>query len=331
MDKKAEVLTDAIKKEKNMRVCKRLITVSMITLDGMPVQRMADRFGVSARTVREWVKRYKKYGVEGLYDIEIPGSPPKIEYKKIHREILTLDEMGMLEPKKLRSIIYEIYGVCYSLCQIRRILRKLNYSPKVASSTFANKASKWVVGTWQRCLKQITPRLKYRGYMMVEQDESLFVNKYHRGKKRWSPIGKKTNTKQTGGHEKIVVYGALAEDGTQLFRTYEHFNAETFVKYLEEMRIKWGKIVVILDNAPQHTAKIVQRYLKEHKKEVILHFLPVSSPELNAVEECWRQAKYEILVAKYYPGLKDMWEVVSEYFRVTRFYLDIYRYLERSV
>ncbi len=120
---------------------------------------------------------------------------------------------------------------------------------------------------------------------------------------------------QTGGHKKIVVSGALAEDGSHLFRTYERFNAETFVKYLEEMRVKWGKIAVILDNAPQHTAKIVQKYLDEHKKDVVLSFLPTSSPELNAVEECWRRAKYEILVARYYQDLEDMWDVVSEYFR----------------
>ncbi len=136
---------------------------------------------------------------------------------------------------------------------------------------------------------------------------------------------------QTGGHKRIVVYGALAEDGSQLFRTYERFNAETFVKYLEEMLVKWGKIAVILDNAPQHTAGIVQRYLEEHKKDVALNFLPTSSPELNAVEECWRRAKHAILVARYYHDLEDMWDAVSKYFRITHFGLNIYRYLERSI
>ncbi len=59
-----------------------------------------------------------------------------------------LAKINMLEPKKLRDVIYNNYGVSYSLCQIRRIMGKLNYSPKMAAATFANKASKQMIKVW---------------------------------------------------------------------------------------------------------------------------------------------------------------------------------------
>ncbi len=329
MDKKAEALDVAIGKEKNMRVYKRLIAVRMVMFKEIPIHQAADLVDTSDRSVYGWVKRYEERGVEGLYNAEIPGSGPKVKYEKIYKKMSALAKINKLEPKTLRNVIYNCYGVLYSLCQIRRIMHKLSFSPKVAAATFANKASKRMIRIWQSCLKWRSSCLRRRGFKMVKMDESLFVNGFYKGKKLWSKTGEKIHIIQTGGHKRIVVYGALAEDGSQMFRTYEYFNAETFVKYLEEMRVKWGKIMVILDNAPQHTAGIVKRYLKEHKKEVILHFLPVSSPELSAVEECWRRAKREILVGKYYSNLEDMWDVVSEYFRTTYFGLDIRKYLWR--
>jgi hypothetical protein len=41
--------------------------------------------------------------------------------------------------------------------------------------------------------------------------------------------------------------------------------------------------------------------LEDDKDVVIIVYLPKGSPEFNAVEECRRQGKYDLLVSKYYP------------------------------
>ena len=94
----------------------------------------------------------------------------------------------------------------------------------------------------------------------------------------------------TGSHQKIVVYGAIAKDGRQFFRTHEWFDAPTFIRYLKEMQRRFGKVVVVTDRASPHRAKLVKRLLRENKNIRII-YLPKGSPYLNAVEECWRQGK----------------------------------------
>ena len=54
----------------------------------------------------------------------------------------------------------------------------------------------------------------------------------------------------TGNHRRIVVYGAIAKDGRQLFRTREMFDAPTFVWYMKELQRHFGKVVVMDKASP---------------------------------------------------------------------------------
>ena len=76
-----------------------------------------------------------------------------------------------------------------------------------------------------------------------------------------------------------MVYGAIAKDGRQFFRTHERFDAPTFVGYLKEMRRHFGKVVVT-DRASPHRAKSVKKLLRESRNTKII-YLPKGSPYLN--------------------------------------------------
>jgi len=136
----------------------------------------------------------------------------------------------------------------------------------------------------------------------------------------------------TGSHQKTCVFGALCIDGRQFFRQYSVFNQETFLKYLKELRRKFGKIILFIDRARQHHRSImVRRYIKQSKDVIKVIYFPKGSSEFNAVEECWRQGKYDLLVSKYYPKFEDFRHVIADYYRTRRFKLNIIKYLSRSV
>jgi transposase len=59
-------------------------------------------------------------------------------------------------------------------------------------------------------------------------------------------------------------------------------------------------------------------------------YLPKGSPQFNAVEECWRQGKYNLLVSKYYPSFIDLKSTIAKYYRTRRFNLNIVKYLLRD-
>ena len=101
----------------------------------------------------------------------------------------------------------------------------------------------------------------------------------------------------TGSHQRSCVFGALCIDGRQFFRQYSVFNQETFLKYLKELRRKFGKIILFIDRAHQHHRSImVRKYIKQSKDVMKVIYFPKGSSEFNAVEECWRQGKYDLLV-----------------------------------
>lgn len=87
---------------------------------------------------------------------------------------------------------------------------------------------------------------------------------------------------------------------------------------------------MFVDRATQHRSKIVKEYLQRNVDDIRVEYFPVGSPEFNAVEECWRQGKDNIL-SNYHSGFSYLKQAISQYYRTRRFNLDIKKYLFRSM
>lgn len=136
----------------------------------------------------------------------------------------------------------------------------------------------------------------------------------------------------TGSHQRTCVFGTLCINGRQFFRQYESFNQYTFLDYLKQVQKKFGKLILFIDRARQHHRSImIKEYVKQNKDVLKVIYFPIGSPEFNAIEECWRQGKYDLLVSRYYPKFDDFKHVIANYYRTRRFRLDIAKYLSRSM
>ena len=133
----------------------------------------------------------------------------------------------------------------------------------------------------------------------------------------------------TGSHEKTIIYGALSLDGKQFFRQHERFDSLSFIAYLEKVRKKFRKVIMIVDRASQHRSKTVKEYLQRNMDTIKVEYFPVGSPEFNAVEECWRQGKKNML-SNCYSNFSNVKRAISRYYRTKRFNLNIKKYLLRS-
>jgi transposase len=136
----------------------------------------------------------------------------------------------------------------------------------------------------------------------------------------------------TGSHQRTCVFGTLCIDRRQFFRQYNSFNQYTFLDYLKQVQKKFGKLILFLDRARQHhRSTIVKEYLKQNKGVLKVMYFPKGSPEFNAIEECWREGKYDLLVSRYYPRFEGFKHVIANYYRTRHFKLDIGKYLSRDV
>ena len=209
-------------------------------------------------------------------------------------------------------------------------MRRHGLTPKVPQKVHINRAGRQAVRGWQYRFDRRVSRLEEDGFAIVDEGEAFFIHDVMSGRKYWSPKRERIVVPYTGSHQRIVVYGAIAKDGRQFFKTHERFDAPTFVGYLREMQRHLGKAAVVMDRASPHRAKLVKRLLQENRNIKIIYLLK-GSPYLNAVEECWRQGKQILLVSEYYRTFADMHNAIITYYRTVRFKLDILKFVHRKV
>jgi transposase len=103
--------------------------------EGRTEAEIADLLGVSVRTVRRWIKRYKEGGIEGLHDRERTGRPRKAD-KNVGKEVEEVIEKnpevfgyksGFWTVNLLCIHLSAIFGLLLSNSTVRRVLHRLGY------------------------------------------------------------------------------------------------------------------------------------------------------------------------------------------------------------
>ncbi len=170
-------------------------------------------------------------------------------------------------------------------------------------------------------------RCQTKGIPVLVQDEAVFVVDAQPGRV-YAPPGIRAVCYVSGTHDRTIVYGMLGLDGEQFFRQCDKFNGNTFAEYIKEIK-EFERTLVIVDRAPQHRASIVGKTLRG-MTGIRLAFLPTATPELSAVEECWRQSKRDLLKASYVT-MGRLRQTIDDYFAGRTFGLDVFKYLTRSL
>ncbi len=327
---KSEDLKKAYKREKNPRVKIRMAAVNMVCMNNESIQHVADSLMQCPNWVSFWVERFKeeKGGIDALRDLPKTGRPPKVRLDKIARVVSDANSSGIITPKRLKSDIQKRFKVKYHITSIRKIMHKLGMSAKTAQRIHISRAEIDKIKRWQHNAKRRISRLELKGFTTVVFDESIFIDDPASGAKYWSPKGEPITTTYKGRHGRVVAYGSIATDGRQFFRTYDRFDKETVLQYIKEMTSHFGKVTIIMDNAPQHKARIVKEFLAGNP-DVRTIWLPTATPELSVVEEYWHQAKRDVSVSEYYATVVHMRHAMSEYFRTARPKLDAMKFICR--
>lgn len=132
----------------------------------------------------------------------------------------------------------------------------------------------------------------------------------------------------TGSHEKVHTYGFLSENGKKMFALRNDLNAKEFLRVLSKFLHKFKRAILILDKAPWHKkSKKVQKYLKEHRRELKVIWFPSGCPEMNPVEECWRQSKEEVNGGRVHESLEVMKKELRYFLKYKDFKQNMRKYL----
>jgi len=182
---------------------------------------------------------------------------------------------------------------------------------------------------------KIRDKEEEKGFTVVSLDESFFFYDYLVRRVLWIEEEKRPVVRVTGSHKHCCLFGALSLEGRkQLFRQYDRFNGDTFLKFLKTIHSKFPRCYLFMDKAssPHYKSRKVRPYFDKHKDTLIPVYLPTASPaEFMVMEEVWNIAKNDLLVLTYYPSFADLKNKISGYFRTKKFNLNVRNYLLRDV
>lgn len=132
----------------------------------------------------------------------------------------------------------------------------------------------------------------------------------------WFAKGKQRIIKTTGKHRGVKLLATLDyATGKIIWKEDEEYTAETFLIFLRKVVTAYptGKIVMVLDNARIHHAKLLKPLLDELNGRLELVFLPPYSPELNLVEGLWKWMKSDVINNVFYHTVADIRQNVQEF------------------
>jgi len=241
-------------------------------------------------------KKYREDGVNGVKSVKMgrPKNSGKLtaeQQKKVRGLIVdkTPDQVklrGFLwDRANVQALIYRLFKVKIALQNISRYLKKWGMSPqrpiKYSCKQKPEEIKKWL----EEDYPAIKKRAKEEGAEIHWGDETGCQNEtnYVRG---YAPIGQTPIMPVGNEHLRVNMISSITNQGKLRFMFYRtSMNAQVLIKFLKRL-IKGAtkKIFLILDNMKSHHAIVVRDWLKEHKDEIELFFLPPYSPQHNPDE-----------------------------------------------
>jgi transposase len=122
---------------------------------------------------------------------------------------------------------------------------------------------------------------------------------------------------------KVSIFGAMGRNGQLITLQNETFNAQTFQLFLEKLLAQASvekkenglkkKILLVLDNARYHHAKMLKPWLEEVSDLLELFFLPPYSPDLNPIEMLWKKTRRNVTHNRFFQSLQSLRYDLNQY------------------
>ena len=142
------------------------------------------------------------------------------------------------------------------------------------------------------------------------------IRDYQAIEKSWFPKGEQRIIPTLGKHHGAKLMGVLNyETGAIYVEENDKYDAQVFNDFLHHVLEIYaeGKIVMILDNAKIHHAKLIKPFLEDHADRLELLFLPPYSPKLNIIEGFWGWLKSSVINNQFFGKLSEIQSVVRDF------------------
>ena len=179
------------------------------------------------------------------------------------------------------------FGVRYTISGMTKWLKQHEFSYKHPKSIPAKADLAKQEEFLEKYLNLVADTPANEPILFMDSAHPTMATKVVRG---WIKKGVDKPIAQTASRTRINVMGAIELSTMNLISCRPDFvNAETTIAFLEQIKVAYpdaAKIHIILDQSGYHRSQLVQDYALE--KNIVLHYLPPYSPNLNSIERLWK-------------------------------------------
>jgi transposase len=279
----------------------RHIAVHAINENGYSPEEMADVFGVSRSSIYDWLHRFKIDGYGGLNTRKAPGAPPVITgdmdqwLKKTVLE-LTPEDFGYDTPLWTCDILAQLltahFGVTVIGATVNQHLKKMNLSyqkPQYRpSEQNPDKVEHFLSDTFPR-IQRLANKM---GAEIGFEDEAGVDLRDHSGR-TWGKQGEAPRVDVTGKRGRYNVLSVVTATGSLRYEvTEKRIDSQVYIDFLTHLlQGRDRPLILIADRASFHYSKAVCSFVRSHRHQLRVYFLPSYSPELNPDEHVWEEIK----------------------------------------
>ena len=296
---------------------KEILRACFMRKKGMSLREIAEQLEVPFSTIRGWLVRVMKRGMNGIYDKKSPGRKrmlgPQVLGKIKERMDKDPVECGFQSASWSMDLIVgmveKIAGSC--MCSgrtLQRALRRLGYSYSKPRPIPYQSATPEEQEKFKKEVKEEITRLARLGYAIFAADETGITRGSAAGY-GWRPTNG-GSTVCVGFQTKSVKFFGALKDGKIHVRYSEKLNSETFTDFLKELLEIYVRFVMILDNASYHTSAEVNDFIESTHGNVKLIFLPSHTPQINPIETQWAVLK-KLVAGRYFKTAEDLADAVD--------------------
>lgn len=127
--------------------------------------------------------------------------------------------------------------------------------------------------------------------MILLQDETI-VRLFPPLRMAWAPMGTQARVPITGENARRVIFGAInIRTGHRVLRRTTSLKQSAFATFLRELHRRYPgrRLWLLLDKHGSHKAAVNRRLARTFGIELVP--LPRQCPELNAMDQLWRETK----------------------------------------
>lgn len=284
------------------------------------VAQIAAIFECSEATVREWLARFEADGVTGLHDRPRAGRPRKADAVARERIRQVVDQppasagyaLGYWTLVTLCSHLAGRLDLWLSQATVRRMLHALDYRwrrPRHCLPADPDAAGKmWALA---RRLEQ-APQT---AVILCEDECDLHLLPVLRA--MWMRRGQQRRIPTPGSNRKRSIFGALDwQSGDWTYLVTQHKRAVDYLAFLEQLLLVYPSqpILLIVDNASIHTAKVVGAWLLAHPRLDLLYLPTYSGHVQNPVEKVWWRLKDQVAANRLHGSIDELVAAVHSFF-----------------